>query len=201
MQKIVTQNTDPEWWCTMKILSSKSNLDGCFVLNRQILFNHIIMCISRILMQNFAAVWWGDISWNWRCWSVVMELTQWWQNGWVLQNPVDSGRSGIRGFVEFPDGHGFQPSFHWYFGGGVRYGFLPCDDKCWNWFCTFNSSVQSKIQHSLSLLQTQFLQIYLASNKLTYRIASKNKTYQLKLMSSKFVWLVLGNFGEYQQHW
>lgn len=58
-----------------------------------------------------------------------------------LQNPVDSGRSGIRGFVEFPDGHGFQPSFH-YFGGGVRYGFLPCDAKCMNWFCTFNSSVQ-----------------------------------------------------------
>ncbi|KAH7850203.1 hypothetical protein Vadar_029168 [Vaccinium darrowii] len=59
-----------------------------------------------------------------------------------LQNPVDSGRSGIRGFVEFPDGHGFQPRFHWYFGGGVRYGFLPCDDKCMNWFCTFKSSVQ-----------------------------------------------------------
>ncbi|GFZ10478.1 FAD/NAD(P)-binding oxidoreductase family protein [Actinidia rufa] len=59
-----------------------------------------------------------------------------------LEKPVNSGRSAIRGFVEFPDGHSFQPRFHVYFGEGVRYGFLPCDDKCLYWFCTFNLSLR-----------------------------------------------------------
>ncbi|XP_058219892.1 monooxygenase 2-like isoform X2 [Rhododendron vialii] len=59
-----------------------------------------------------------------------------------LQKPVYSGRSAMRGFVQYPDGHGFQPRFHVYFEGGIRYGYLPCDDKCLYWFCTFNSSLQ-----------------------------------------------------------
>ena len=59
-----------------------------------------------------------------------------------LQKPVYSGRSAFRGFVEYPDGHGLQPRFHLYLEGGVRYGYLPCDDKCLYWFCTYNSSLQ-----------------------------------------------------------
>ncbi|KAH7848590.1 hypothetical protein Vadar_004857 [Vaccinium darrowii] len=59
-----------------------------------------------------------------------------------LQKPVYSGRSSIRGFVENPDGHGFQPGFHCHFDGGVRYGCVPWDDKCLYWFCTYNSSLQ-----------------------------------------------------------
>ncbi|XP_058219899.1 monooxygenase 2-like [Rhododendron vialii] len=59
-----------------------------------------------------------------------------------LQKPVYSGRSAMRGFVEYPDGHGFQPRFHVYFEGGVRYGYVPCDDKCLYWFCTYGSSLQ-----------------------------------------------------------
>lgn len=58
-----------------------------------------------------------------------------------LQNPVSSGRSVIRGFVNYPDGHGFQPKFHAYFGGGIRYGFIPCDEKNVYWFCTFTPSI------------------------------------------------------------
>ncbi|KAJ8555437.1 hypothetical protein K7X08_012933 [Anisodus acutangulus] len=58
-----------------------------------------------------------------------------------LQKPVNSGRSAIRGFVEYPDKHGYQPMFHAYFGGGVRFGFLPSDDKSLYWFCTFTPSV------------------------------------------------------------
>ncbi|XP_073120191.1 monooxygenase 2-like [Henckelia pumila] len=57
-----------------------------------------------------------------------------------LQNPVYSGRSVIRGFVNYPDGHGFQPKFHAFFGGGIRYGFIPCDEKNVYWFCTFTPS-------------------------------------------------------------
>ncbi|XP_016473239.1 monooxygenase 2 isoform X2 [Nicotiana tabacum] len=33
-----------------------------------------------------------------------------------LQKPVYSGRSAIRGFVEYPDKHGYQPKFHAFFG-------------------------------------------------------------------------------------
>ncbi|KAL0323218.1 UNVERIFIED_CONTAM: Monooxygenase 2 [Sesamum angustifolium] len=58
-----------------------------------------------------------------------------------LQSPVNAGRSAIRGFVEYMDGHGFEPKFHAYFGGGVRYGFIPCDQKSIYWFCTFTPSL------------------------------------------------------------
>ncbi|CAA3020826.1 zeaxanthin epoxidase, chloroplastic-like [Olea europaea subsp. europaea] len=58
-----------------------------------------------------------------------------------LQNPVNVGRSAIRGFLSYPNGHGLEAKFHAYFGGGVRYGFLPCDDKSIYWFCTFTPSI------------------------------------------------------------
>lgn len=57
-----------------------------------------------------------------------------------LQDPVSVGRSAIRGFVDYPDGHGFEPKFHGYFGGGVRYGCIPCDERSIYWFCTFTPS-------------------------------------------------------------
>lgn len=57
-----------------------------------------------------------------------------------LQNPVSAGRSAIRGYVAYRDGHGFEPKFHTYFGGGLRYGIAPCDDKSLYWFCTFTPS-------------------------------------------------------------
>ncbi|KAF7140103.1 hypothetical protein RHSIM_Rhsim06G0014200 [Rhododendron simsii] len=59
-----------------------------------------------------------------------------------LHKPVYSGRSAVRGFVGYPDGHGFQPRIHFHFGGGVRYGYIPFDDKCLYWFCTYGSSLQ-----------------------------------------------------------
>ncbi|KAL3641019.1 hypothetical protein CASFOL_015987 [Castilleja foliolosa] len=57
-----------------------------------------------------------------------------------LQSPVQTGRSAIRGFVDYPNGHGFEPKFHTYFGGGLRCGFIPCDDRSIYWFCTFRQS-------------------------------------------------------------
>ncbi|XP_009769330.1 monooxygenase 2-like isoform X1 [Nicotiana tabacum] len=57
-----------------------------------------------------------------------------------LQKLVDANRSAIRGYVEYIEGHGFEPKFCAYFGGGVRIGFLPCDDKSLYWFCTFTPS-------------------------------------------------------------
>ncbi|XP_052202145.1 monooxygenase 2-like [Diospyros lotus] len=63
-----------------------------------------------------------------------------------FENPVDSGRSAIRGLVEYPDGHSFQPRFHVFFGGGVRFGFLPCGEKSIYWFCTIHSSLQHDVE-------------------------------------------------------
>ncbi|CAH9097021.1 unnamed protein product [Cuscuta epithymum] len=56
-----------------------------------------------------------------------------------LQSAVDSKRSAIRGFVEYA--HGYEPKIYAFYGGGVRFGFLPCDDNALYWFCTYNQSV------------------------------------------------------------
>ncbi|XP_015169665.1 FAD-dependent urate hydroxylase-like isoform X3 [Solanum tuberosum] len=58
-----------------------------------------------------------------------------------LQKPIYSGRSAIRGLLSIRKKHGYQPKFHAYFGGGVRFGFLPSDEKNLYWFCTFTPSV------------------------------------------------------------
>ncbi|KAH6780224.1 hypothetical protein C2S52_011461 [Perilla frutescens var. hirtella] len=58
-----------------------------------------------------------------------------------LQSPVNAARSAIRGFVVYPEGHGFEPKLYAYFGGGVRYGFVPCEEKSIYWFCTFTPSL------------------------------------------------------------
>ncbi|KAK1392940.1 hypothetical protein POM88_011996 [Heracleum sosnowskyi] len=55
----------------------------------------------------------------------------------ALQEPVSSGRSSIRGLVEFSDCHGFEPKICVHFGNGVWFGFISCDVKCVYWFCTF----------------------------------------------------------------
>ncbi|XP_071924456.1 monooxygenase 2-like [Coffea arabica] len=57
-----------------------------------------------------------------------------------FKKPIGVGRSAIRGYVEFPAAHGFKPQLYMYFGGGVRFGFAPCDDKSIYWFCTFKPS-------------------------------------------------------------
>lgn len=54
-----------------------------------------------------------------------------------LEKPISVGRSSIRGLVDFPNGSGFDPMFYVNFGGGLRFGFRPVDDKTVYWFCTF----------------------------------------------------------------
>ncbi|KAM7517302.1 hypothetical protein LguiA_006885 [Lonicera macranthoides] len=58
-----------------------------------------------------------------------------------LQKPVYAGRSAIRGLAEYPSGHGFEPKIYTYFGGGFRFGFVPCTDKTLYWFFTYTPSV------------------------------------------------------------
>nr|GMD79766.1 FAD-dependent urate hydroxylase-like isoform X1 [Ipomoea batatas] len=58
-----------------------------------------------------------------------------------LQKPVDSKRADIRGFVEYPDKHGFEPKFYLLGGARVHFGFLPCDDSAVYWFYNFAPSI------------------------------------------------------------
>ena len=61
-----------------------------------------------------------------------------------LDKPVDSGRSALRGTVEFPDGHGFGPKFLQYIGNGVRLGVIPCGPTTLYWFLTYAPSIHGK---------------------------------------------------------
>ncbi|XP_038974083.1 monooxygenase 2-like [Phoenix dactylifera] len=61
-----------------------------------------------------------------------------------LQKPTFTGRSASRGFVEFPNGHGFKPEFMQCFGEGFRTGLLPCNERIVYWFFTWTSSEQEK---------------------------------------------------------
>ncbi|WOG84182.1 hypothetical protein DCAR_0103363 [Daucus carota subsp. sativus] len=57
-----------------------------------------------------------------------------------LEKPAFAGRSAFRGYADFDDAHEFEPRFVQYFGQGVKYGFLPCDDHTVYWFFTYTPS-------------------------------------------------------------
>lgn len=61
-----------------------------------------------------------------------------------LRRPAYAGRSAARGLVEFPSGHGFEPSFLQYAGNGFRSGVLPCDETHVYWFFTYSPSPEGK---------------------------------------------------------
>lgn len=67
-----------------------------------------------------------------------------------LEKPVYAGRSAIRGLAEYPDGHGYEAKFYVYFGGGFRFGVVPCNEKSLYWFCTFTPSA---VQYDESISQ------------------------------------------------
>ncbi|XP_073047177.1 monooxygenase 2-like isoform X2 [Primulina eburnea] len=58
-----------------------------------------------------------------------------------LQNAVSCGRSSIRGFVNYPNPHAYEPKIHVHLEGGVRYGLIPSSDKSVYWACTFDPSI------------------------------------------------------------
>lgn len=93
-----------------------------------------------------------------------------------LQKPVDANRSAIRGYVEYPKAHGFEPKFCAYFGGGVRIGFLPCDDKSLYWFCTFTPSAldyDEKIEVSPTKMKQFVLSLASKVSKEAYNILER----------------------------
>ncbi|XP_073269377.1 monooxygenase 2-like [Primulina huaijiensis] len=71
-----------------------------------------------------------------------------------------AGRSAVRSFVEFKNGHGFEPKVMMFFGKGVRFGVIPCDEHKVYWFYTFHPPQDKELvedpiklkQHILSTL-------------------------------------------------
>ncbi|KAJ7978645.1 FAD-dependent urate hydroxylase [Quillaja saponaria] len=63
-----------------------------------------------------------------------------------FKKPAFTGRSAIRGCSESKSCHEFEPKFMQFFGNGVRYGALPCDDKAVYWFFTWTPTSQEKEQ-------------------------------------------------------
>ncbi|KAK2996138.1 hypothetical protein RJ639_029445 [Escallonia herrerae] len=61
-----------------------------------------------------------------------------------FKKPAFAGRSSIRGYAYFEESHGFEPKFLQFFGKGVRYGTLPCDNHAVYWFFTYTPSPQGK---------------------------------------------------------
>lgn len=58
--------------------------------------------------------------------------------------PSSTARWAVRGIVHFEDGHGFEPHIMQFFGKGVRFGVVPCDDHAVYWGLTFSPSSQER---------------------------------------------------------
>ncbi|XP_059459054.1 monooxygenase 2-like [Corylus avellana] len=61
-----------------------------------------------------------------------------------LKKPTSTGRFAIRGCVDFKHNHGFASKSMQFFGNGVRFGFVPCDDDTVYWFFTWIPTSQEK---------------------------------------------------------
>ncbi|CAN6480777.1 unnamed protein product [Victoria cruziana] len=61
-----------------------------------------------------------------------------------LPGLVSTGRSAIRGLAHYPEGHGLESRFAQFFGNGVRFGILPCNERTVYWFCTLSFNPQDE---------------------------------------------------------
>ncbi|KAJ3675150.1 hypothetical protein LUZ60_004192 [Juncus effusus] len=61
-----------------------------------------------------------------------------------LSQPINSGRSAVRGLSIFPEGHGFKQEVRVYLGRGIRAGFVPLHSKELYWFFIDDSSSLGK---------------------------------------------------------
>ncbi|KAJ9703938.1 hypothetical protein PVL29_005284 [Vitis rotundifolia] len=57
-----------------------------------------------------------------------------------LAEPVNSGRSAVRGMAVFPEGHGMGDEVQQFVDVGIRAGMVPLNDKEIYWFLTFKST-------------------------------------------------------------
>ena len=77
-----------------------------------------------------------------------------------FSKPAYAGRTEVRGFVCFKDGHGFEPKFMQFFGEGVRFGVIPCDGCNVYWFLTFTPSSQGR-SYDLSFIISDFVSSFI----------------------------------------
>ncbi|ERN20027.1 hypothetical protein AMTRI_Chr11g101170 [Amborella trichopoda] len=61
-----------------------------------------------------------------------------------LQKPAYVGRSEIRGFANFQDGHGFEPDFLQYINDDFQVGLIPCNNQTIYWFFTWSPTHQER---------------------------------------------------------
>ncbi|KAL0348514.1 UNVERIFIED_CONTAM: Monooxygenase 2 [Sesamum angustifolium] len=73
-----------------------------------------------------------------------------------FSKPSFAGRSAVRGLVDFENGHGFEPKFRQFFGKGIRYGVMPCDDRTVYWFFTFTPPQEREVEEDPTKLK-QFI--------------------------------------------
>ncbi|GFP97730.1 3-hydroxybenzoate 6-hydroxylase 1 [Phtheirospermum japonicum] len=66
-----------------------------------------------------------------------------------LESPVSTGRSSIRGIVDYPDGHGFEPKVHTYFGGDDE-----SDPNPWTMKQFVLNSIRTAPQHVLHVVES-----------------------------------------------
>ncbi|KAL3849606.1 hypothetical protein ACJIZ3_011488 [Penstemon smallii] len=59
-----------------------------------------------------------------------------------FSKPYFLGRSAIRGFVEFEDGHGLELKSMHFVGEGVKYGIIPTDDHGVYWFFSKDKDIE-----------------------------------------------------------
>ncbi|XP_073281976.1 monooxygenase 2-like [Primulina huaijiensis] len=77
-----------------------------------------------------------------------------------LSKASSAGRSAVRSFVKFKNGHGLEPKAMLFFGKDVRFGVIPCDDHSIYWFYSFRPPQDKEIvedrmklkQHIISTL-------------------------------------------------
>ncbi|TQD96341.1 hypothetical protein C1H46_018107 [Malus baccata] len=74
-----------------------------------------------------------------------------------FKQPVFTGRSAIRGLANFKSSHGFDPIFMKFFGNGIRYGVIPCDDKTVHWYYTWAPTSQKELEENPGQLKQYML--------------------------------------------
>ena len=74
-----------------------------------------------------------------------------------FKKPASIGRMSIRGSVDFNYRHGFEPKSRQFFGNGVRFSFVPCDDNSVYWFFTWTPSSQGELFTQIYIVVCYFV--------------------------------------------
>ncbi|XP_048337399.2 monooxygenase 2 [Ziziphus jujuba] len=117
-----------------------------------------------------------------------------------FKKPAFTGRSGFRGCANFNTKHDFEPMLMQFFGHGVRFGAMPCDDKCIYWFFTRRPSNQEKELEDKPELMRQYVMSKLGNIPEQVRAVIENTELDAFLSSPLRYWhpweLLWGNISK-----